>query len=76
MIRVQFINCAFKYAAGCEPRTCPSEGFQGKDCKCWCKGNPLKECNETKMNIIDNVFGMSDYFIWVFFYQGKFLSLS
>ena len=24
---------------------CPGEGFRGKDCKCYCKGNPIKECD-------------------------------
>ncbi|RUS77049.1 hypothetical protein EGW08_015186 [Elysia chlorotica] len=26
---------------------CPGEGFVGKDCKCWCPGNPITECTGT-----------------------------
>ena len=27
--------------------TCPGEGFVGKDCKCWCPGNPVQPCQGT-----------------------------
>ena len=33
------------FVAGCEKSACPPEGFQGEDCKCWCKGNPVRQCN-------------------------------
>ena len=26
------------FAARCPSKTCPGEGFVGKDCKCWCDG--------------------------------------
>ena len=38
-------------AANCPNKTCPGEGFVGKDCKCWCKGttnpwvDPVIECD-------------------------------
>ena len=37
--------------AHCSSKTCPGEGFVGKDCKCWCKGTadprnkPVVECD-------------------------------
>ncbi len=31
--------------AHCAQKTCPGEGFVGKDCKCWCSGNPVRVCD-------------------------------
>ena len=25
---------------------CPGNGFRGKDCKCYCRGNPIVECGD------------------------------
>ena len=44
-----FFYCHF--AAGCVEKTCPPEGFQGKDCECWCKGNPIRLCSSITKNI-------------------------
>ena len=30
--------------------SCPGEGFRGKDCKCYCRGNPIKECDTSEEN--------------------------
>ncbi|XP_071093479.1 zinc metalloproteinase nas-13-like isoform X1 [Haliotis cracherodii] len=42
-------NCAG--TMGCEKKTCPGEGFQGKDCKCYCPGpvrtSPVVPCGNT-----------------------------
>ena len=36
--------------------TCPGEGFQGKDCKCYCKGNPIRECDDNNEEVNDSKF--------------------
>lgn len=28
-------------------KDCPGEGFVGKNCKCFCPGNPIKQCGGT-----------------------------
>ena len=41
--------------AHCSSKTCPGEGFVGKDCKCWCKGTadprnkPVVECDGSEI---------------------------
>ena len=37
--------CCFFSIAHCQQKTCPGEGFVGKDCKCWCPGNPVTVCD-------------------------------
>ncbi|XP_076458523.1 zinc metalloproteinase nas-14-like [Babylonia areolata] len=38
--------------SGCSKtnRDCPSVGFLGKDCKCWCPGSPYKICDGSEGN--------------------------
>ena len=50
-----FFYCHF--VAGCVEKTCPPEGFQGKDCECWCKGNPIRLCSSiaNNMNVDDEI---------------------
>ena len=31
--------------SGCAKKSCPGEGFLGKDCKCWCPGSPVQYCD-------------------------------
>ena len=46
-----YVNLYIYISATCtQKRTCPQNGFQGKDCKCYCKGNPIKECDGTDDN--------------------------
>ena len=33
------------FSGHCEKLSCPGEGFVGKDCTCWCPGNPVKACD-------------------------------
>ncbi|XP_064646414.1 zinc metalloproteinase nas-13-like [Lineus longissimus] len=33
---VKMINLMYDCASECPKKTCPGEGFVGKDCKCWC----------------------------------------
>ena len=33
------------FIANCRSKPkCPGEGYVGKDCQCWCPGNPVKKC--------------------------------
>ena len=45
----------FSFSEDCKPKKCPGDGFQGKRCKCWCRGSadniPVEEC-EKEGNII------------------------
>ena len=44
----------FMFVAPCPNVTCPGEGFQGKDCKCYCKGNPIQECANDSQEVDDS----------------------
>ncbi|XP_041349464.1 zinc metalloproteinase nas-13-like [Gigantopelta aegis] len=44
---IKLANIMYSCAAssGCAKMNCDGEGFVGKDCKCWCPGNPVKYCD-------------------------------
>ncbi|ESO97657.1 hypothetical protein LOTGIDRAFT_181619 [Lottia gigantea] len=50
---VKLANLMYSCAAECTRQTCPGEGFQGKDCRCYCPmettniQNPVKLCDMT-----------------------------
>jgi len=35
---IKLINLMYDCNKKCEKKTCPGDGFVGKDCKCWCRG--------------------------------------
>merc|ERR1711860_320756 len=35
---IKLINFMYECNKKCPKKTCPGDGFVGKDCKCWCKG--------------------------------------
>jgi len=35
---VKLINLMYDCNKKCQKKTCPGDGFVGKDCKCWCRG--------------------------------------
>jgi len=43
-----FVSGAIAERNSCPARSCPRDGFQGQDCKCYCdsgsRSNPLMEC--------------------------------
>ena len=46
---IKSANLRYACHEHCEPRpNCPSEGFVGKDCQCYCPGKPVKTCSVTK----------------------------
>merc|ERR1712150_89642 len=45
---IKLANLMYKCNSHCKSMTCPGEGFVGKDCKCWCPGNPYKLCDGTE----------------------------
>ena len=51
----------FIFVAPCPNVTCPGEGFQGKDCKCYCKGNPIQECANDSQEVDDSKLVSSFY---------------
>lgn len=44
---IKLANLMYSCNEGCPSKTCPGEGFVGKDCKCYCPGNPIQECSGT-----------------------------
>lgn len=50
-IRLYAVYIFVLFAANCNVVQCPGEGFQAKDCKCYCpsgdRDNPLRECDDT-----------------------------
>ncbi|XP_074663007.1 uncharacterized protein LOC141915394 [Tubulanus polymorphus] len=41
---IKLVNLMYKCSENCESKTCPGEGYLGKDCRCWCPGTPVKPC--------------------------------
>ncbi|CAL1532050.1 unnamed protein product, partial [Lymnaea stagnalis] len=42
---IKLANLMYKCNSGCPVnKVCPHPGFVGKDCKCWCPGDPIKPC--------------------------------
>lgn len=49
---IKLANLMYKCNEKCDSSIpCPREGFVGKDCKCWCPGNPVKMCDGTESKI-------------------------
>nr|XP_022335856.1 uncharacterized protein LOC111132344 [Crassostrea virginica] len=48
---IKLANRMYSCNANCNVVQCPGEGFQAKDCKCYCpsgdRDNPLRECDDT-----------------------------
>merc|ERR1719239_235139 len=43
---VMLANEMYECASSCPRKVvCPSGSYKGKDCKCYCKGSPVRECN-------------------------------
>ncbi|XP_041379192.1 nematocyst expressed protein 6-like [Gigantopelta aegis] len=47
-------------AEGCMPRQCPGEGFQRKDCNCYCPGTPVVLCKEQTVSTTPDICPMAD----------------
>ena len=44
---IKLANLMYKCYEGCDSsKTCPGEGFVGKDCRCYCPGKPIKLCSD------------------------------
>ncbi|XP_064646447.1 zinc metalloproteinase nas-8-like [Lineus longissimus] len=52
---IKLANLMYSCNSHCPTKIkCPGEGFQGKNCKCWCPGtveNPVKSCSEAGRSI-------------------------
>lgn len=46
---IKLANLMYSCNDGCKNIQCPTLGFVGKDCKCWCPGSPVKECDGTEV---------------------------
>ncbi|CAL1532051.1 unnamed protein product [Lymnaea stagnalis] len=47
---IKLANLMYKCNSGCPVnKVCPSPGFVGKDCNCWCPGSPVKLCGNDVM---------------------------
>lgn len=45
---IKLANLMYSCGQRCNPNIrCPGEGFVGKDCQCWCPGNPVQRCQST-----------------------------
>ncbi|GFR92648.1 metalloendopeptidase [Elysia marginata] len=44
---IKLANLMYQCNSHCARKTCPGEGFLGKDCKCWCPGSPIRQCDGT-----------------------------
>ena len=44
------LSYVFSFTEDCKPKKCPGDGFQGKRCKCWCRGSsdnvPVEACEK------------------------------
>ncbi|BFZ15688.1 hypothetical protein BsWGS_18727 [Bradybaena similaris] len=45
---IKLANLMYNCSETCRASiSCPPEGFLGKDCQCWCPGDPVKNCAES-----------------------------
>ncbi|GFS23801.1 low choriolytic enzyme-like [Elysia marginata] len=48
---IKLANLMYSCDESCAPGTvCPDEGFVGKDCKCYCPGDPVRLCRDSAWN--------------------------
>ncbi|KAH9498106.1 Blastula protease 10 [Bulinus truncatus] len=43
---IKLANLMYSCSERCPDVKCPGQGFLGKDCKCWCPGQPVQQCDE------------------------------
>ncbi|KAK6960982.1 zinc metalloproteinase nas-14 [Biomphalaria glabrata] len=44
---IKLANLMYKCSESCGNIQCPEPGFLGKDCRCWCPGRPIQQCEST-----------------------------
>ncbi|KAH9498113.1 hypothetical protein Btru_008292 [Bulinus truncatus] len=52
-------NLLYRCGDSCPAVQCPDHGFVGKDCKCWCQGDPVRLCDHMYEKLFDLLFGLS-----------------
>ncbi|XP_041355648.1 zinc metalloproteinase nas-37-like isoform X2 [Gigantopelta aegis] len=50
---IKSVNLAYP-CKNCAKKSCPNGGVMGNTCKCWCKGDPVKHCDNTSIAGIAN----------------------